>query len=431
MKKLIFSTIEKFIKGVDTYNNNGSVWLIFTDEKKWVIELTKEGTLWYNYYFFQDIFKYFSLDVVENQRYITEWFELFIQNGVKHTDWCQIGTSTSIEDAIQNGVKHIQWWTNQRKNPIEDTIQNGVKETRWLEVGKTPDVEDAIQNGVKETKHNLWDGGLAMEEAIQNGVKEIKEVSDDSLWIEFFKVKCKQTIRDGVKRTELGGKDRKIDEIKDIVENGIKETNLEEHHRLREVVQTVKNGIKETTPGGYLGSVEMKGKKVHQFESPKQNNEVEDVIENKVKETSPHFLEILNPINFEPVIKEMKRMNEVNIVLEDGIKEVRPLPSQEGNKDWGDYYYRQADRNKAHIKYVDDAITNGIKKTKAMDEWVNTDRIIDGVIRDGIKETKYCELHSLMRADHIIRDGINQTNWRKVDNHPTFIDKIIEKTNPF
>jgi hypothetical protein len=75
MKKLIFSTIEKFIKGVDTYNNNGSVWLIFTDEKKWVIELTKEGTLWYNYYFFQDIFKYFSLDVVENQRYITEWVE--------------------------------------------------------------------------------------------------------------------------------------------------------------------------------------------------------------------------------------------------------------------------------------------------------------------------------------------------------------------
>jgi hypothetical protein len=208
-----------------------------------------------------------------------------------------------------------------------------------------------------------------------------------------------------VKRTELGGKDRKIGEIKDIIQNGvkdivgimneqrvglddtiqngIKETKQEEHHRLREVVQTVKNGIKETTPGGYLGSVEMKGKTVHQFESPKQNNEVEDVIENKVKETSPHFLEILNPINFEPVIKEMKRMNEVNIVLE-----------------------------------------------------------------EGIKETKYCELHSLMRADHIIRDGIKETwgytqqpqirvnevvnlgiketNWRRVDNHPTYLDNLIE-----
>jgi hypothetical protein len=145
----------------------------------------------------------------------------------------------------------------------------------------------------------------------------------------------------------------------------VKKTEVEEHHRLREVVQTVKNGIKETTPGGYLGSVEMKGKTVHQFESPKQNNEVEDVIENKVKETSPHFLEILNPINFEPVIKEMKRMNEVNIVLE-----------------------------------------------------------------EGIKETKYCELHSLMRADHIIRDGIKETHWKRVDNHPTFVDSIIQTKNP-
>jgi len=66
-----------------------------------------------------------------------------------------------------------------------------------------------------------------------------------------------------VKRTELGGKDRKIDEIKDIVENG----------------------VKETTPGGYLGSVEMRGKTVYQFEHSKQDNDVEDVIQSGIKET--------------------------------------------------------------------------------------------------------------------------------------------------
>jgi hypothetical protein len=43
--------------------------------------------------------------------------------------------------------------------------------------------------------------------------------------------------------------------------------------------------VKETTPSGYLGSIEMKGKIVHQIESPKQNNEVEDTIQNGVKET--------------------------------------------------------------------------------------------------------------------------------------------------
>jgi hypothetical protein len=199
MGRDIYELLEKMIdtkvKGADTYINHSSRWLIFTDEKKWIFELTKTGTLWYNYFFFEKIFKIISLDVVENQHHITKWVENFIQNGVKRTQG-----------------------------------------------GYTPEsvlVGDTIQNGVKETKHNPFEDGLAMEEAIQNGIKVIKEISDSSLSSEIFKVKCKQTIRDGVKRTELGGKDRKIDEIKDIVENGVKETKMEEHHRLREVVQTV------------------------------------------------------------------------------------------------------------------------------------------------------------------------------------------------
>ena len=149
----MFHKIMEFkLKDADTYYNHGSTWIILTDKKQWIIELTKEGTLWYNYYFFESIlcgmmgFK----DIVENQHYITEWVENFIQNGVKHTHGCQIGTSTSIED----------------------TIQNGVKETFLVEGTRIGIVENTIQNGVKETKHTLWDCGLAMEEAIQNGIKE-------------------------------------------------------------------------------------------------------------------------------------------------------------------------------------------------------------------------------------------------------------------
>jgi len=118
---LIEKIIDKQVKGADTYINNGSRWLIFTDEKKWIFELTKEGTLWYNYYFFERIFKVISLNVFENQHHVTKWVENFIQNGVKHTKYR---------------------------------------------------VDDTIQNGVKETKHNPFEDGLAMEEAIQNGVKE-------------------------------------------------------------------------------------------------------------------------------------------------------------------------------------------------------------------------------------------------------------------
>jgi hypothetical protein len=92
MKKIINLLIDEAVQNADTYTNNGSTWLIFTDDKRWVIELTKEGTLWYNYNFFKSLFAYTSMDVVENQNYITNWVEDNIinkkkpvQNGVKST----------------------------------------------------------------------------------------------------------------------------------------------------------------------------------------------------------------------------------------------------------------------------------------------------------------------------------------------------------
>ena len=56
IETLLRKIIDIHVKGVDVYVNKGSVWLIFTEEKKWVIELDKTGTLWYNYYFFSKIF---------------------------------------------------------------------------------------------------------------------------------------------------------------------------------------------------------------------------------------------------------------------------------------------------------------------------------------------------------------------------------------
>ena len=105
--KIVRELIEYNCDGVDKYIHNNSTWLIFTDDKKWVIELTKDGTLWYNYNFFKDVFKYLSLDVVENQHYITKWVEDTIINGVKEThSGCDLLIDDSIEDTIQNGVKN-------------------------------------------------------------------------------------------------------------------------------------------------------------------------------------------------------------------------------------------------------------------------------------------------------------------------------------
>ena len=143
--------------------------------------------------------------------------------------------------------------------------------------------------------------------------------------------------------------------------------------------------MKETTPGGFLGCYDIRGEKIYKFEVAKQEHHVDDVIEYGIKKTEGAML-------FDE--------SQIDTVISDGIKEVQPLPSQEGNKDWGTYYNRQEDRTKPHTQYVDD------------------------VVRNGIKETKYCELHSLMMADHIIRDGIKETNSRKIDYFP-WSDKIV------
>jgi hypothetical protein len=138
-KKILFKLIDKKVEGADLYEHEGSLWLIFTDDKEWVIKLNKEGYLWYNEDFFNSVFKYLSLDVVENQRYITEWVEDTIQNGVKYTSQRVSWWFVKVEDTIQNGVKYtaINEWVYRKY--VEDTIQNGVKYTR-MGIGNVKDM---------------------------------------------------------------------------------------------------------------------------------------------------------------------------------------------------------------------------------------------------------------------------------------------------
>ena len=343
IKSKIFKVIDKHVQGVDTYHNNGSMWFIFTDDKKWVIELTKEGTLWYNFYFFQDCFKYLSLDVVENQHYITEWVEDMIKNGVRSTSRHIQEEKELVEGIIQNGVRSTNGDYESLRNFVEDTIQNGVKETKVTTSPFTNYVEDTIENGVKHTEDSLQERMFFVEDTIENGVKETHHVDV----MKFFDDKMNDTLQNGIKHNN------KI----------IKETIDENHHRLREVVVTLKDGIKETKqePSQRTwmsdnvikdGIKETRTPNEHDFQATMDwldhnnttsvpfliNNIVntgikkteggihfyegttDNVIKNGIKNTQPHVLEIINPIVFEPTIIECKRMNEVNIVLEKGVK---------------------------------------------------------------------------------------------------------------
>ena len=161
LEKLLFGMFDDAIQGVDTYNHNGSMWLIFTDEMRWVVEYTKEQTLWYNYHLFKQEMEIIGLDCVDNKDFIQKWFESRFLN------------INPVEDTIQNGVKHTAWVMWAVDNKVEDTIQNGVKETHERSQHHEFWVEDTIQNGVKHCEDGDWlDGDKRFEDIIQNGEKK-------------------------------------------------------------------------------------------------------------------------------------------------------------------------------------------------------------------------------------------------------------------
>jgi predicted peroxiredoxin len=246
--------------------------------------------------------------------------------------------------------------------------------------------------------------------------------------MKFFNNKMEDTLQDGVKYVGGIGNPKWVGKkVEDTIQNGVKETKLgAPDNRDYFIKDAIQNGVKHTEPGGYLGSIEMKGKIVHQLESPKQNEEVEYVIENGVKHTvcssAPFVYGVKDTLQHgvkETFDETHHRRREVVLTIRDGIKET-----------YDDAYH--------HKSRVDGVIKNGIKQTcaqipsiqpvverileegilqtKPMDEWVNTNRIVDKVMTESIKETLW------MNGD--------STNWGfEVDGLLEGYDKIEDTIN--
>jgi hypothetical protein len=204
VKKLIYSMFDTMVEGVDKYETKSSTWLIFTDEKKWVLEFTKENILWFNYNTFQSELVLVGMDCADSKDVIKEWFESrflgievenTIQNGVKHTVHESRRHFAVVEDTIQNGVKRTE--LSKRDFFPKETIQNGVKHTSPLRQKKAKGVEDTIQNGVKHALSHFGSFPLPSKNNIQNVIKN----------------GVKETIGT-LRRTKLG--------VDDIIKNGVK-----------------------------------------------------------------------------------------------------------------------------------------------------------------------------------------------------------------
>ena len=345
LEKLVFRIFDQMVEGADKYvTKQGSTWLIFTESKKWVIEFTKDKTLWFNYNIFQNELDLIGKDCTEERDLIKNWFESRFLNKPKvkeahHVDVMKF-FDKKMENTIENGVKDTKLNNRILDLKVEDAIQEGVKETRfqkssnlyriedtrtlWEKSGDEGVVEYIIQEGVKDIKQGTHLPIHLVEDTIQNGVKDII----DPFWVDPVR-------------------------IKDAIENGVKETKENRLIRTISVISTIKNGVKHVEDGDWLD----------------QDERVDDIIENGVKETK----EISNI----SLMSEIFKVNS-NRAIKDGVKEIQPLPAQDGNRDWGLYYHRQEDRTKPHTEYVKEVIEDSYNHRGRVEGVIrNTDK--DGI----------------------------------------------------
>jgi len=380
MEKIINKLINEFVKGVDIYKTDGgSIWLIFTDNKQWVIELNEHNTLWYNYNFFKNIFNYASMDVVENQDYITKWVENYVINGVNYTTWGPEMNSLFVDGVLENGIKETKSYDLNNDFDTNEVIKTGVKETEsWDdsingELNQNGLIDIVIRDGIKETKYNQSFQEPKFKEVLKNGVKE---TYDDAY---HHKDRIDGVIKNGVRETELHKGNRPI-ATNYAIERGVKETKTPGDGDIVSTIEwmnenkstsytkmindVIENGVKETKPmdewvntKNIVGKVIDNGIKETKGDSSQNPmGKVGKVIDNGVKETKACYYK-------DPKTNLMfiKWDYQIDNVIETGIKEVQPLPSQEGNKDWGIYYHGKEDRTKPHTEYVDEVIKTAIK----------------------------------------------------------------------
>lgn len=81
MDDLIYKTISCAAENSQVYKYRDSTWVIFKDNKEWIVSVSDNGYLWYNYSFFKNLFNYLSLELGDENIHIKNWVEKYL--GIK------------------------------------------------------------------------------------------------------------------------------------------------------------------------------------------------------------------------------------------------------------------------------------------------------------------------------------------------------------
>ena len=180
-----------------------------------------------------------------------------------------------------------------------------------------------------------------------------------------------------VKDTDNGSSDKKLGDINDIIQNGVKE--IYEYKGFRgDVKDVIQNGVRDT-----------------QYSEYENQSWINGVIKEGVKETKS------DDFNVSQFLCEE--------VIDKGVKETKISPTHTEYGDWLD-----------GDEKLDEIIKNGVKETLRA-SYLN----VDNVIQDGVKETKYNQSHQEPKFKEVLKNGVKEIH-REICEYKHTVEHIIQ-----
>ena len=103
----------------------GSIWLINPETKQWVLQLNKDGNLWWYVGFYRNFQRYFNMERSDYEKFITIWVEDALNRGVSSTTMRSPGTVKWVEDALNRGVSSTSEGSGRMTRTVKDVLKNG------------------------------------------------------------------------------------------------------------------------------------------------------------------------------------------------------------------------------------------------------------------------------------------------------------------
>jgi hypothetical protein len=392
MQKIVNELINSSIRRVDVYRWKDATWLIFTDEVRWVVELTDEGTLWYNYKFFNDVFKYVSMDLgQQTEKYIIQWANDFFYKDCAYraTAYPRDIGRNETSNVIENGIKETQqrgkdhgdefeWYTRAVINKsVKEISQSSRVESNSEVIG------EVIDKGIKEVNNSeSIHRKMRAENLVPRIIKDVKPnrviVHNEKMDRFYYDPNCRAN------KTEIW---RIVEEVKpNVVFHGIDKKSMSFvpcNGNTTDINHIVKEGVKEIKPN--IEYSQQSG--VYHPDCVANHVKIENIIEEGVKEIKPsiwttkrgiHIDDLMCSGNttdissivksgvkniypdMDPEVYDWSDEFKADNVIQGGIK-VIPLPTIKDLRGYTDYYNTKEDRTKPHTEYVKDAIEGGTK----------------------------------------------------------------------